>query len=258
VASVPRLLCLLAIQLAVLGAGASALAGTLRRGSLRSEALWQAIRPRTVAGAEDVLLAVVLGAALIAGAATTLGTAATLALRVAPSLHPLTVLSRLAIPAARGLVPLAAAASLTALPTSRVAAATRAEVSVVANESGSGAPVVREPATDRHAPAANVAVPRSPPRTETGAAPGTNARISTGSARDTVTHHVVVSDDHLWGIAAAHLRELGVESGDPSPSTVARYWSTVISANRATLRSGNPNLIFPGEVVVLPALDRAS
>ena len=33
---------------------------------------------------------------------------------------------------------------------------------------------------------------------------------------------------------------------------VARYWQRVIAANRTTLRSGDPSLIFPGEVVTLP------
>ena len=32
-------------------------------------------------------------------------------------------------------------------------------------------------------------------------------------------------------------------------SEVARYWRAVIAANRATLRSGDPSLVFPGEIV---------
>jgi hypothetical protein len=31
------------------------------------------------------------------------------------------------------------------------------------------------------------------------------------------------------------------------------YWTRVLDANRGALRSGNPDLIFPGESVVLPA-----
>jgi hypothetical protein len=62
--------------------------------------------------------------------------------------------------------------------------------------------------------------------------------------------HVVVPGDNLWRIARAEL----VARGDPAPTdeTVARYWRAVIAANRATLRSGDPNLIFAGEVVALP------
>ncbi len=38
----------------------------------------------------------------------------------------------------------------------------------------------------------------------------------------------------------------------PDDATIARYWQAVIAANRTTLRSGDPNLIFPGELVTLP------
>ncbi len=52
----------------------------------------------------------------------------------------------------------------------------------------------------------------------------------------------------------AHLACRLVERGNVAPddSTIARDWQAVIAANRATLRSGNPNLIFPGELVALP------
>jgi hypothetical protein len=31
-----------------------------------------------------------------------------------------------------------------------------------------------------------------------------------------------------------------------------RHWLVVIAANRSTLRSGDPSLIFPGEIVTVP------
>jgi nucleoid-associated protein YgaU len=62
---------------------------------------------------------------------------------------------------------------------------------------------------------------------------------------------VVTSGDHLWKISQSHLdRVLG------RPATVdevVAYWRSVIEANRERLQSGDPDLIYPGEVVLLPA-----
>ena len=68
------------------------------------------------------------------------------------------------------------------------------------------------------------------------------------SARVTANYTVEVGDN-LWLIADRHLRN---GSEEPSANEVAEYWQQVIAANRTTLRSGDPNLIFPGEVVLLP------
>ncbi len=57
--------------------------------------------------------------------------------------------------------------------------------------------------------------------------------------------------DHLWGIAAQHLARTG-ES--PTNEAIARHWRQVIDANTATIRSGDPDLIFPGEVLTLPTV----
>jgi hypothetical protein len=54
----------------------------------------------------------------------------------------------------------------------------------------------------------------------------------------------------LWRIAAAEMTRRG--AGAPTEAQVARYWLHVVAANRTTLRSGDPSLIFPGEVVTLP------
>jgi nucleoid-associated protein YgaU len=61
---------------------------------------------------------------------------------------------------------------------------------------------------------------------------------------------VVEPGDHLWKISQAHLDHvLGRAAG---PDEVAPYWRGVIDANRDGLRSSDPDLIFPGEVIVLP------
>jgi hypothetical protein len=36
---------------------------------------------------------------------------------------------------------------------------------------------------------------------------------------------------------------------------VTRYWLRVVEANRPNLRSGDPDLIYPGEIVILPPIE---
>jgi len=61
---------------------------------------------------------------------------------------------------------------------------------------------------------------------------------------------VVVPGDHLWGLAASRIADaLGRK---PLEHEIAPYWRDVIDENRGRLRSGNPDVIFPGEVIVLP------
>ncbi len=62
--------------------------------------------------------------------------------------------------------------------------------------------------------------------------------------------YTVASGDNLWTIASAHIES--TVDGDPSAPEVTEYWLRVIAANRDTLRSGDPNLIYPGEIVALP------
>jgi nucleoid-associated protein YgaU len=57
---------------------------------------------------------------------------------------------------------------------------------------------------------------------------------------------VVVEGDHLWKISAGHLRP------DAADHEIAPYWLEVIDVNTPNLRSGDPDLIYPGEVVELP------
>ncbi len=68
----------------------------------------------------------------------------------------------------------------------------------------------------------------------------------------TIAHSArVTSGDHLWNLSERHLeRVLGRSSLDEHE--IAPYWVRVIEANRASIRSGNPDLIYPGEVIHLP------
>lgn len=64
----------------------------------------------------------------------------------------------------------------------------------------------------------------------------------------TVDEVVVERGDHLWKISQRH-----VDSHSPGVA-VAPYWIRVIEVNTASLRSGDPDLIYPGEVIQLPEI----
>jgi len=61
---------------------------------------------------------------------------------------------------------------------------------------------------------------------------------------------VVEKGDHLWSISAKHLENRLARH--PSDAEIAPYWRQVVEANRDRLRSGDPDLIYPGEDVLLP------
>jgi hypothetical protein len=64
---------------------------------------------------------------------------------------------------------------------------------------------------------------------------------------------VVEPGDNLWELAAQHLARTGaLARGDVADADIARYWVQVCDANRARLASGDPNLVHPGERVLLP------
>ena len=63
-----------------------------------------------------------------------------------------------------------------------------------------------------------------------------------GTESDTV---VVAKGDHLWKLSARHLKT-------DANHEIAPYWREVIEVNTPHLRSGDPDLIHPGEVVELP------
>ena len=65
--------------------------------------------------------------------------------------------------------------------------------------------------------------------------------------RSAQREHVVRPGEHLWSIAATI-------AGDTHPEQVARYWRRLVETNRERLRSGDPDLLYPGERLRLPPL----
>lgn len=61
---------------------------------------------------------------------------------------------------------------------------------------------------------------------------------------------VVRSGEHFWSIATSHVGDtLG---HPPTAPQVVEYWKSLVDANLGVIRSGNPDLIHPGEVLELP------
>lgn len=73
-------------------------------------------------------------------------------------------------------------------------------------------------------------------------------KVATGGAVDETV--VVEAGDHLWKISAKHLQ--AVSDRPPTNTEIAPYWREVIALNTPLLRSGDPDLIYPGELVTLP------
>ncbi len=64
--------------------------------------------------------------------------------------------------------------------------------------------------------------------------------------------HVVVKGDNFWIIAESQLA--AVTGGSPTNFQIASYWRQLVDANHSSIASGNPDLIYPGEQLVLPAV----
>lgn len=86
-----------------------------------------------------------------------------------------------------------------------------------------------------------------------GADPGESVRVPIsmngpalpGAGPETV---VVRRGDHLWKISAKYLDQRSPETA------IAPYWREVVDVNTPRLRSRDPDLIYPGEVVELPQI----
>jgi len=68
----------------------------------------------------------------------------------------------------------------------------------------------------------------------------------------------VAPGDNLWTISRDRLASVTNRSpADISDHEIATYWLRVIAINRNSLRSGNPDVIFPGEIIHLPPVGRS-
>lgn len=84
-----------------------------------------------------------------------------------------------------------------------------------------------------------------------------NAQDGRGEGRDVgeaTRTHEVAGGENLWVIAAQDLAaRRGVAVAELGEGTIAAHWHAVIEANADRLRSGEPDLVFPGERLRLPA-----
>lgn len=186
---------------------------------------------QTIDAAARLLETAALVAAAALGTWFVVGTGACVAARSAPHLRIAQAAARWAPAVVRRCAGVACSASVVLAP--QVAHAAERPVppaAVVADE-----PVVRAPM----APAAPPVIPAAPADPAAAAEPAAPVEAAART-------HVVAAGENLWQIARA---ELG---GDPGRAEIAAYWRLVVDANLSTLRSGNPNLIYPGEAVTLP------
>src|SRR5262249_6632942 len=79
------------------------------------------------------------------------------------------------------------------------------------------------------------------------------SRVGAPTPSPNATTHAVRPGDNLWTIARD-----SVAARDPhtrvDDATVAAYGRRAVDTSRATLRSGDPTLIFPGELLTLPPI----
>jgi len=122
------------------------------------------------------------------------------------------------------------------------------------------APIVRTPGPSTTTSTTNATIPgptttTSRPESARPTRPTRPARAATRPERSPTTArghvYVVRPGDNLWQIARSEvIRRGGTDRlGD---AQIALYRRRVIAANRTTLRSGDPSLIFPGEAIALP------
>lgn len=116
---------------------------------------------------------------------------------------------------------------------------------------GDGAPATTAPATAATSVPATPDAPTAPTTTAAPAEPSTKVRST--NPPTTKQSAAVRRGDNLWSIAERHLsHSTGRPIGDISHDELRAYWLRLVEANRARLASGDPDLIYPGEVVVPP------
>jgi hypothetical protein len=111
-------------------------------------------------------------------------------------------------------------------------------------------------ATSPPSPPPTTTAPLAPPAVSPPVVPVVPVAPATPPAPTAGATHTVTRGEHLWSIAATQVAGAsGRQSGDDlAPSDVVPYWLRFVAMNRHRLRSGDPNLVYPGEVVELPPL----
>lgn len=95
--------------------------------------------------------------------------------------------------------------------------------------------------------------PPAPPAPPVSAPTPTPVVTVVASSSPAEVEVVVVAGDNLWELAARHLASTSARARvDVGDAEVAPYWGRVCDANRDRLASRDPNLVYPGERVLLP------
>jgi hypothetical protein len=70
--------------------------------------------------------------------------------------------------------------------------------------------------------------------------------------------YVLRVGDHLWSVAADQVAvHTGKHPADLSARDIGPYWVRLVELNQPRLRSGDPNVVYPGETVLVPEPDGA-
>lgn len=256
-----------ALVLALSGFEVGAIAVLHQLGELRwMNVPWSSVRSwLDIAPIEDVVAAGLRSIALVVAYWITVSTAAYGVARISRVPRLIRATAWATLPPIRRAIDRAIAAAATAVAlASPIAPAVAAEIPappepIVYQISDGGVPTPVDPPVVDHSailppgvggvgytprPAGNVTI-------EQGVAVTEHAGAVNQPASGTSGAHEVVAGDNLWTISAAHLRATyaarTIDTGE-----IATYWRQVIEANAGNLQSGNPNLIFPGEQIVLP------
>lgn len=65
--------------------------------------------------------------------------------------------------------------------------------------------------------------------------------------------YVLRQGDDLWSVAGRRVAEhTGKRATDLTAREIGRYWVRLLNLNEPHLRSGDPNVVYPGETVLLP------
>lgn len=225
----------------------------------------------TGASSTDLALFTCWWAAAACAAWTVAATAVAVAARTVPALQALRSLDGLAPRFVRRAIEGALVVSLSTAVAAPAHAATAPPPAGVVQVSPDGKvtitgdePVVRAPARAPEPTTTTTTTTRSAPLPTTSTSlPSRRPSTTTPPARHrtapaapaprpapTAATYVVVPGDNLWRIARAR-----IEATVPHRATdgeVVRYWRRLVDENRTTLRSGDPNLIFPGEILRVP------